>query len=108
IYRETLLPAFNDYYFYLQDSSRRPTMKMVHYSNLSVKKLVKALEDCGLEKGVNAAVEVLHLKVDSQQNLIDTIEMIKKQYRRDNRPRDFRFGGKDADGREWPFCYWEG
>jgi hypothetical protein len=108
VYLETLLARFNEYYFYLQDNSRKAIPKMVHYSSQPVKNLVKALEGCGLQNGINAAVQILDLGPDKQQQFIDYISRIKKQHRKDKGIHDLRMGGEDADGVEWNFSYWVG
>lgn len=102
----TLADDFNRYYLALQDDSRRPVGKMVHYAHWSIKQLIQALEVSGLSNSINAAIQVLEMGEKNRTVLINSIKAIRKKYRRDGCNHDFRCSGDNWEGVTWMLSYW--
>ena len=101
--------TFNPYYAWEQDRDRPKVEKLKHYTQFGVKQIITALEKSGIDNAIDAAVQILELGSDTKQQLIKSIQTIKKRYRKDNANHDFRMvGDSGAEATNWMLSYWVG
>ena len=108
IYLESLSDEFNNYYLYEQGYIKKYHARMKHFSTQPIKSLVKALEECGLPFGKDVAVQVLEFGTKTKKELIEYINKLKKQFKKDGKGHDFRIGGDDVNNHSWMLSYWVG
>jgi hypothetical protein len=104
----TYMPVFNKYYFYEQGNTKKPVVKMVHYSSSQVKNLVKALEESGVPNSIAMGIQLLELGSTTKKQFMDYLQKIKKRFKKDGDNHDFRIAGDDTDGKTWMISYWVG
>jgi hypothetical protein len=105
----SLSDSFNAYYAYEHDNQLHRVEKLKHYTRREIKQLVAALEKSGLPNAIDAAVQILELGTSTKNKLFESIQTIKKRYKKDDRNHDFRMMGDDVYCRSsWMLSYWVG
>jgi hypothetical protein len=103
-----LMNEFNRYYHSQQGIGEAGVPILSHHSSQEPKKLIRALEQSGLENRLNIAVRLLEMGDTDRRTLITAIQTIKKRFRRDRKRHDFTGQGRNWEGGTWTVAYMVG
>lgn len=104
---ESTIDYYNRYYFFEQGFINKPEQKKSHFSLYAIKNLVRHIEKSNLEYKIEATTLLLDFEIDSQKKIIEQINRVRKQYKKDKSIHDFSIANFN-DGKSWHLTYFMG
>jgi hypothetical protein len=103
-----LMNVFNRFYHSQQGIGEAGVPILSHHCSPEMKRLIHALGQCGLENGLNIAVQLLEMGDTDRRTLIGAIQTIKKRNRRDGKCHNITGLGRNWEGVIWTVAYMVG